>query len=30
VLMTYVLRKSHTREIERELAETGGALPVPA
>jgi EmrB/QacA subfamily drug resistance transporter len=30
VLMTVVLRKSHTREIERELAETGGALPVPA
>jgi EmrB/QacA subfamily drug resistance transporter len=30
VLMTVVLRKSHTREIERELAETGGAIPVPA
>jgi EmrB/QacA subfamily drug resistance transporter len=30
VLMAVVLRKSHTREIERELAETGGALPVPA
>jgi predicted MFS family arabinose efflux permease len=30
VLMTVVLRKSHTREIERELAETGGAMPVPA
>ncbi len=30
VLMTVVLRKSHTAEIERELAETGGALPVPA
>jgi len=30
VLMTFVLRKSHTREIERELAETGGAIPVPA
>jgi EmrB/QacA subfamily drug resistance transporter len=30
VLMTVVLRKSHTREIERELAETGGAIPVAA
>jgi hypothetical protein len=30
VLMTFVLRKSHTQEIERELAETGGAIPVPA
>jgi EmrB/QacA subfamily drug resistance transporter len=30
VLMTFVLRKSHTREIERELAETGGAIPVAA
>jgi predicted MFS family arabinose efflux permease len=30
VLMTVVLRKSHTQEIERELAETGGAIPVPA
>jgi hypothetical protein len=30
VLMTFVLRKSHTTEIERELAETGGAIPVPA
>jgi predicted MFS family arabinose efflux permease len=30
VLMTFVLRKSHTAEIERELAETGGAIPVPA
>jgi EmrB/QacA subfamily drug resistance transporter len=30
VLMTFVLRKSDTAEIERELAETGGAIPVPA
>jgi len=30
VLMTFVLRKSHTEEIERELAETGGAIPVAA
>jgi EmrB/QacA subfamily drug resistance transporter len=30
VLMTVVLRKSHTREIERELATTGGAIPVAA
>jgi EmrB/QacA subfamily drug resistance transporter len=30
VLMTFVLRKSHTTEIERELAATGGAIPVPA
>jgi predicted MFS family arabinose efflux permease len=28
VLMTVVLRKSHTQEIERELAATGGAIPV--
>jgi EmrB/QacA subfamily drug resistance transporter len=27
-LMTFVLRKSHTGEIERELADTGGGLPV--
>jgi EmrB/QacA subfamily drug resistance transporter len=29
VLMTFVLRKSHTREIEMELATTGGPAPVP-
>jgi fucose permease len=29
-LMAFVLRKSHTREIEEELAATGGALPVAA
>jgi hypothetical protein len=29
VLMTFVLRKSHTREIERDLA-TGQVAPVPA
>ncbi|MGI8713754.1 MAG: MFS transporter [Solirubrobacteraceae bacterium] len=28
VLMTFVLRKSHTREIELELAATGGPVPV--
>jgi sugar phosphate permease len=28
VLMTFVLRKSDTDEIERELAATGGAVPV--
>jgi hypothetical protein len=29
VLMTFALRKAHTREIERELA-TGEVVPVPA
>jgi EmrB/QacA subfamily drug resistance transporter len=29
-LMTFALRKAHTREIELELAATGGAMPVPA
>jgi EmrB/QacA subfamily drug resistance transporter len=29
-LMTFVLRKSHTHEIERELATTGAVAPAPA